>query len=234
LDLGDDKLQDIVLESPAGQRRRIDVETGFTVFEVKRDLRTGKVRQDAVIQLTGYVASRAEAMQQRYVGVLTDGAEWHLYSLAGDELARRAGGTYRAPQRQGAAVAKSAGSRGMPAPAGVPAPPRPVLDLMAETFSDPMAREPARTYRYGLDGGARAWVPPLPGLVRESQSRPDPRQRESARAALQKSAASPEQKASGSVRMLAWGTGPQGGAGWQAPQPVTPGLQIAVPGTAGR
>ena len=87
LDLGDDKLQDIVLESPAGQRRRIDVETGFTVFEVKRDLRTGKVRQDAVIQLAGYVASRAEAMQQRYVGVLTDGAEWHLYSLAGDELA---------------------------------------------------------------------------------------------------------------------------------------------------
>ena len=86
LDLGDDKVQDIVLESPAGQRRRIDVETGFTVFEVKRDLRTGKVRQDAVIQLTGYVASRAEAMQQRYVGVLTDGAEWHLYSLAGDEL----------------------------------------------------------------------------------------------------------------------------------------------------
>ena len=86
LDLGDDKLQDIVLESPAGQRRRIDVETGFTVFEVKRDLRTGKVRQDAVLQLTGYVASRAEAMQQRYVGVLTDGAEWHLYSLAGDEL----------------------------------------------------------------------------------------------------------------------------------------------------
>ena len=86
LDLGDDKLQDIILESPAGQRRRIDVEIGFTVFEVKRDLRTGKVRQDAVLQLAGYVASRAEAMQQRYVGVLTDGAEWHLYSLAGDEL----------------------------------------------------------------------------------------------------------------------------------------------------
>jgi SAM-dependent methyltransferase len=86
LDLGDDKLQDITLESPAGQHRRIDVEAGFTIFEVKRDLRIGKVRQDAVIQLTGYVANRAEEMQQRYVGVLTDGAEWHLYSLAGDEL----------------------------------------------------------------------------------------------------------------------------------------------------
>ena len=86
LDLGEDKLQDIVLESPAGQRRRIDVEAGLTVFEVKRDLRTGRVRDDAVIQLTGYVASRTRTMQQRYVGVLTDGAEWHLYNLAGDVL----------------------------------------------------------------------------------------------------------------------------------------------------
>jgi SAM-dependent methyltransferase len=86
LDLGEDKLQDIILESPAGQRRRIDVETGFTVFEVKRDLRPGRVREDAVTQLTGYVAARAQAMQQRYVGVLTDGAEWHLYNLSGETL----------------------------------------------------------------------------------------------------------------------------------------------------
>jgi hypothetical protein len=63
LDLGEDKLQDIVLESPAGQRRSIDVEAGFTVFEVKRDLRVGRIREDAVAQLTGYVASRVQAMQ---------------------------------------------------------------------------------------------------------------------------------------------------------------------------
>lgn len=86
LDLGDSKLEDITLESPAGQRRRIDVEVGFTVFEVKRDLRVGNVRSDAVTQLTGYVAARAKSLQQRYVGVLTDGAEWHLYTLAGEEL----------------------------------------------------------------------------------------------------------------------------------------------------
>jgi len=86
LDLGEDKIEDITLESPAGQRRRIDVEAGFTVFEVKRDLRTGNVRADAVNQLTGYVMARTKAMQQRYVGVLTDGAEWHLYNLAGDHL----------------------------------------------------------------------------------------------------------------------------------------------------
>jgi hypothetical protein len=86
LDLGDDQLEDIVLESPAGQRRRIDVEVGFTVFEVKRDLRVGNVRAEAVKQLAGYVATRTASLQQRYVGVLTDGAEWHLYSLAGSEF----------------------------------------------------------------------------------------------------------------------------------------------------
>jgi hypothetical protein len=87
LDLGEDQVRDIVLEAPAGQRRRIDVEIGFTVFEVKRDLRKGHVLVDAVQQLAGYVADRVATMQQRYVGVLTDGAEWHLYHLVSDALA---------------------------------------------------------------------------------------------------------------------------------------------------
>lgn len=76
-ELDDADLQDIVLESPAGQRRRIDVEVGQTVFEVKQDLRVGHVRADAVQQLAGYVRDRTSMLQQRYVGVLTDGAEWH-------------------------------------------------------------------------------------------------------------------------------------------------------------
>lgn len=87
LDLGEDDLKEIILESPAGQGRRIDVEAGFTVFEVKRDLRTGHVRADAVTQLAGYVTSRVHQTGQRYVGVLTDGAEWHLYHLVADEMA---------------------------------------------------------------------------------------------------------------------------------------------------
>jgi len=86
LELGERDLDEIVLESPAGQRRRIDVEVGFTVFEVKRDLRVGNVRGDAVVQLAGYVHSRTQELQQRYVGVLTDGAEWHLYHLIGANL----------------------------------------------------------------------------------------------------------------------------------------------------
>ncbi|ROZ76701.1 SAM-dependent DNA methyltransferase [Ramlibacter sp. WS9] len=88
LELDEDDLRDldVVLEQQAGARRRIDVEAGLCVFEVKRDLRKGNVRSDAVDQLTGYVSSRTADMGQRYVGVLTDGAEWHLYYLLNDSL----------------------------------------------------------------------------------------------------------------------------------------------------
>ncbi len=86
LELTEGDLRDTVLESPAGQRRRIDVELGQTVFEVKRDLRAGHVREDAIQQLAGYVRDRTQSTGQRYVGVLTDGAEWELYHLDGDTL----------------------------------------------------------------------------------------------------------------------------------------------------
>jgi hypothetical protein len=81
LDLGDEDLDLIELESPVGLRRRIDVEAGFSVIEVKRDLRAGSVREEAIAQLAGYVADRTAALGQRYIGLLTDGAEWLLYHL---------------------------------------------------------------------------------------------------------------------------------------------------------
>lgn len=86
LQLEEHNLSDIVLEQPAGARRRIDVEAGFCVFEVKRDLRRGNVREEAIEQLAGYVEARTRDMDQRYVGVLTDGAEWLLYHLLDGEL----------------------------------------------------------------------------------------------------------------------------------------------------
>ena len=76
------------LESPLDGGRRIDIEVGSTVIEVKRDLRRGRVREDAVEQLAGYVAHRAAATGRRYVGVLTDGAEWICYNLVGSDLER--------------------------------------------------------------------------------------------------------------------------------------------------
>ena len=74
------------LEAQVGDRRRIDVEAGSTVIEVKRDLRKGKVRTEAIDQLAGYVEKRISDTGRRYVGVLTDGAEWVCYHLVGKDL----------------------------------------------------------------------------------------------------------------------------------------------------
>ena len=77
---------DVELETPVPGRRRIDIEVGFTVIEVKKDLRNPAVVRDATTQLAGYVASRAEQTGQRYVGILTDGADWRAYHLRGGKL----------------------------------------------------------------------------------------------------------------------------------------------------
>ena len=84
----EDEQVNVILEAQVGDRRRIDVEVGFTVIEVKKDLRVGNIAAEAVDQLAGYVATRTEMFGQRYVGVLTDGARWRLYHLVdGIELA---------------------------------------------------------------------------------------------------------------------------------------------------
>lgn len=81
-----EETQVVSLEAPVGDRRRIDIEVGSTVIEVKRDLRRGRVRQEAASQLAGYVSARRDQTGQRYVGVLTDGIEWICYDLQQDEL----------------------------------------------------------------------------------------------------------------------------------------------------
>jgi len=79
-------VENVLLESQLGDRRRIDVEVGSTVVEVKRDLRRGRVRQEAVEQLAGYVEARGNQTGRRYIGVLTDGAEWRCYNLVSGQL----------------------------------------------------------------------------------------------------------------------------------------------------
>ena len=73
--------EEVLLETHTEDHRRIDVEVGATVIEVKRDLRSGSVRVDAMDQLRGYVEARQRKHGTRYVGILTDGAEWHCYHL---------------------------------------------------------------------------------------------------------------------------------------------------------
>jgi hypothetical protein len=84
LEAGD--LADVSLESPVGDRKRIDVEAGSTVIEVKRDLRRERVRLEAEEQLAGYVNFRIGETGLRYAGVLTDGTEWRCYDLVDGRL----------------------------------------------------------------------------------------------------------------------------------------------------
>jgi SAM-dependent methyltransferase len=80
-------VSDVVsLESAVGDRRRIDVEAGSTVIEVKRDLRREKIKREAEDQLAGYVEFRMNQTGLRYVGVLTDGTQWCCYDLVDNRL----------------------------------------------------------------------------------------------------------------------------------------------------
>lgn len=71
------------LETPVGVRRRIDIEVGSCLIEVKRDLSAGTVLPDAIEQLTDYLAARQDETGCRYVGILTDGSDWRCFSLPG-------------------------------------------------------------------------------------------------------------------------------------------------------
>lgn len=86
--LNEEDLSVVALESPLGDRRRIDVEVGATVIEVKRDLRSERLTREAEEQLGGYVQLRSEQTRLRYVGILTDGTEWHCYHLVEGQLSQ--------------------------------------------------------------------------------------------------------------------------------------------------
>jgi len=60
-------------------RGRIDALLGRTVVEFKSDLR--RERKDAVEELSRYLPEREAATGDRFVGVVTDGADWEAYEL---------------------------------------------------------------------------------------------------------------------------------------------------------
>lgn len=78
LDLGD---ADVLLESPAPGQRRLDIEAGHTVVEVKKDLDVSGLFGSALEQLAGYTIDRQAEQGGRWVGVLTDGRKWSAHRL---------------------------------------------------------------------------------------------------------------------------------------------------------
>lgn len=85
LGLDDDDLE-VHLEAQVGPGRRIDVEVGCTVIEVKKSLASPSTIAAATTQLAGYVQTRAQEMGRRYVGILTDGQLWIAFHEVDDEL----------------------------------------------------------------------------------------------------------------------------------------------------
>ena len=79
LNLTEGDVLDVKLESPLPDRRRIDIEMGSTVIEVKRSLAPPGSLKDASEQLSGYVEARSSSLGHRYVGIVTDGQDWHLF-----------------------------------------------------------------------------------------------------------------------------------------------------------
>src|SRR5688500_7354407 len=73
--------REVRLESQAGGGRRLDVEVGRTVIEVKKDLTRPAAVEAAESQLADYLQRRSRDFGERFVGVLTDGAAWRLYYL---------------------------------------------------------------------------------------------------------------------------------------------------------
>jgi hypothetical protein len=83
LSLSEENVVTADLETPVGVRRRIDIEVGSCLIEVKRDLSVGSVLPDAVEQLADYLRTRQNETGCRYVGILTDGADWRCVCLPG-------------------------------------------------------------------------------------------------------------------------------------------------------
>ena len=82
LNLTEGDVLDVELEAQLGDHRRIDIEMGRAVIEVKRSLAPQGALADAATQLAGYVEARSSSLGQRYVGIVTDGQDWHLFHHA--------------------------------------------------------------------------------------------------------------------------------------------------------
>lgn len=86
LDLHADDLQEVVLEAPVKGGRRIDIEAGSTILEVKRDLNKVRTLEQATAQLSGYLRERERELDRRFSGLVTDGQVWICFASAGDGI----------------------------------------------------------------------------------------------------------------------------------------------------
>jgi SEFIR domain/N-6 DNA Methylase len=77
-------------ETQVEDRRRIYIDRAHIVIKVSRDLRAPGVVTTAERQLDRYLAARQQQTGERYIAVLTDGADWRLYIRIDDQLKQAA------------------------------------------------------------------------------------------------------------------------------------------------
>jgi len=65
---------------------RLDVEPAHTAIEVSRDLRSPSTFSTVRNRLFFYLKKRTLQTSERYVGIATDGTEWHAYLVVDDNL----------------------------------------------------------------------------------------------------------------------------------------------------
>lgn len=89
MNLSAEDIREVTLEAQLGDgtRRRIDIEVGNCIIEVKRDLDKPATLKDAEDQLAGYMATQNTSRGVRHAGILTDGENWRLYRLIGTKPA---------------------------------------------------------------------------------------------------------------------------------------------------
>ncbi|MCR8670107.1 N-6 DNA methylase [Agrococcus sp. HG114] len=88
LGLADNQVSKVEVPTGDGTRRRIDVEYGRLIIEVKKDLTVANAVTKAEPQLRGYLEVKRDATGDEYAGIITDGVDWLLYTLAGEDFKR--------------------------------------------------------------------------------------------------------------------------------------------------
>lgn len=86
LGLGESHVAKVEQQTGDGTRRRIDIALGRLIVEVKKDLTAAGVIKKSEPQLEGYLRTRRDDTGDEYAGIVTDGVDWRLYTLVGDEL----------------------------------------------------------------------------------------------------------------------------------------------------
>lgn len=86
LGLADRQVSRVEVPTGDGTRRRIDIEYGRLIIEVKKDLTVKSAVAKAEPQLEGYLKVKRDDTGDEFAGIITDGVEWRLYTLAGDDL----------------------------------------------------------------------------------------------------------------------------------------------------